>query len=327
MTRVANIDVIVTVICLIIVVTLTPFILIIYSTMHTNIDSYVLEQANKRAVDAAMSMLQDSSDVNIVGNFDVDPDVAYDMYLKIYTSNLYTDSEEARNTLNASSPVTLVAVNDGVYVKDFSGSDSVSYFTNKIPYAYSVSGTEYYVADTINGSNILLVDGVNNSYKVIGDSRPLNDGDPIIGGALAGEPNIAEHSVANVTSQIIDMVHYSLATNNSGGSRDRYLALPSEMSEGLLQDITAFRGIIFLNYIDDFSFGNYLGVSSFSLANSQLTLREPVGVDSSGYYKPMSAYGFLTSADIPDSMKVFTSEYEAAKNGYYPSPSYYDDLQ
>lgn len=322
-----------------------------FSQIPVERSKYQLDYALQSASDAAILELQDKSQLTPSGNTNADPEFVWDVYKYTFLRSLNIYSEANMENLEVSFPTSVIAVNDGYYMRllvdeqTTHGTEKKYRFTQKIPYARTtqvasvttdgqnnlalsgIVGSQLtipigtVVADTLDGSNIIAYkegvtadDGSNRQYQIY-----QTDGNKLktaLGSA---------HDVVDINKMLLEAIDYSMFYNGGQTKNGATLAVPDEVSDELLSPSVSFVGPTIFVLSDNLSIKGRSYFNYFSVGASQV-------VDARNYYcytrNGWRYYSTLNPELFPGSdystvEQIYRTATEAAINGYSPDPTHY----
>lgn len=322
-----------------------------FSNVPVQRDKYQIDYALQSASDASIQQLQDTSQLTPSGNIYVDPEFIWKTYKYTFLRSLNIYSQANMENLEVSFPTTVIAVNDGYYMRMLvdeqttNGTEKKYRFTQKIPYARTtqvatvttdghnnlplngVVGDERIipigsvVADTMDGSNIIAYkegltasDGSRRQYQIY-----QTDGNKLktaLGSA---------HDVVDINKMLLEAIDYSMFYNGGKKKNAATLAVPDQLSSDLLSPSVSFVGPTIFALSDSFSLKGRTFFNYFSVGASQL-------VEARNYYcytrVGKKYYSTLNpelnaGAGFAAVEQIYRTAQEAAMHGYEPDPMYY----
>jgi hypothetical protein len=322
-----------------------------FSNVPVQRDKYQIDYALKSASDASILQLQEKSQLTPSGNVYVDPEFIWKTYKYTFLRSLNIYSQGNMDNLEVSFPATVVAVNDGYYMRMLvdeqttNGTEKKYRVTQNIPYARTtqvatlatdgnnnlpldgVLGDEKIipagtiVSDTMDGSNIIAYkegltasNGSSRQYQIYQtDGNKLK---PALGSA---------HDVVDINKMLLEAVDYSMFYNGGKNKNGATLAVPDQLSGQLLSPTVNFVGPTIFALSDSFSLKGRTFFNYFSVGASQI-------VQARNYYCYTRAgvkyYSTLnpelnSGAGYAAVEQIYRMAQEAAIHGYQPDPVYY----
>lgn len=294
-------------------------ILMISFTQYQGLAMYELSEIMLRdcadsANDAAMEFALSEAVVDAVGNISLDIEEVWYTYKANFLMAMNLYSERNMELFEAYCPATIIAVNDGYYMRmrtlvtNSSGVQEVAYvFSQKIPFARK--NGSLLISDTMDGTNIYYYDtGVGSSEQVYVYDASVSD--------IAGL-----HDTGAIATELMRAMDYCIALENESMSTGLWDAntfyVPSELTDELLYNTVTFEGFTMLNLIQGFDMKGTKPIDYYTITNTQI-------VDAIDYlcFSLNGEFYYLSSAyELPSGSSILTStstREQAALKGYSP---------
>ena len=297
----------------------------------TEMHEIMVAAAANSASDAAVFASRRVAHVDLYGRTTLDPEFVWAEYKRTFLRSMNLFSLENMERFESYSVATIIAVNDGYFVRmrtvDYnhpSGSpQAVFRWSQKIPFARQVNhnGVDVVVADTMNGAYIfgLVLSGMGAGQPMVwGNDVPVPD----VRGGIHDSRAIALELI-QVMDYLIEVENASL-TNNLWDRQRFYI--PMELIDTLYYATVSFEGLSIINLIQGFDMLGGGPVDYFTISNTQLVeARQYVCfVDDDGMwlYRPLHD-GSVINANDPRVIIVVPTREQAARLGFFPDPAYY----
>lgn len=286
----------------------------------TEMSEIMVRDCADAANDAAIQEALRTVNSDIYGKVTLDVEQVWDVYKHTFLSGMNLYSDRNMEIFEGYCPATIIAVNDGYFVRlrtmDYaheSGVPQPTYaFSQKIPYAREV-GNEI-VADTMNGLYIYSYLQSGGAVMLRGEDIPLESEE---GGI---------HDSSAIALELIQAMDYCIEVSNSENSNTLWdtqrFYIPKELIDTIYYDAVTFEGIAMFNLIQGFDMKGSKPIDYFTMANTQIVEATHYLCFERGgekYYRP--AKSALVSGET--FLDTVTTKRMAAINGYSPDPRYY----
>ena len=292
---------------------ISAFLLALVLYNYTATDEFYkvqLQDISDSACRGAMKIIQLEGDIDTLGNVEINPEIPWKIYKKVFTSSLNRENSNDEATLENSIPAVLIGTNNGYYTYIQNSNKDERVFSPKLPYAYKKdnASTDVYVVDTLNGENILLYSPEGKSKLYTNDASNL-------------------HDTKRISQKFIDAINYMLNVNSVGEWGTDTYYIPTDMEERIKYPVVPFKGVTFMIILKDYHLFPGHSINLHTVSNSQLTLAEAVvcykyNNSNLKYYASYhNAKNLIENKEIKVD-RVLTSRSKAASKGYNPDPKF-----
>lgn len=320
------------------------FSLVSYNQKATvEMQEIMINDWSNSATDAALHLAKRVSNIDLYGRVTLDPLEVWDEYKACFlrAANIY--SIKNMTLFEGYCPATIIAVNDGYYMRMRVNSDSswewdaassswietpgkVRYaWSQKIPYARG--DAQHYWADTMNGAYIF---GYNRggSLSVLdpahGGTRTVDPGSFVLGneGVIMPDQAGGYHDMQAIALELIRAMDYMVSAENlsvtSGVWGKQHFYLPTEFVNQIQYEAVTYKGFVLMNLIQGFDMLGNKPVDFYTIAATQLveatqfvcwTAGNSYGAK--GYYRPV----YLNHPKFGNTMDTYGGRMSAVPTG------------
>lgn len=275
----------------------------------------MLRDCADSANDAAMEYALSEMTTDVFGNAVINPEEVWYTYKSTFLSAMNLYSDRNMDTFEAYCPATIIAVNDGYYMRMriLDSNDEPAYiFSEKIPFARAEG--DNIVLDSMDGSRTYDYNNASGGSGMVTVNEPSNDG------------TTKWHDSVAIATEIMQAMDYCITLENESIHTstfvDNMFYVPSQLLDTLYYDTVTFEGFTLLNLIQNFDMKGGKPLDYFTITSTQIVDSTQYVCYTSGtnkYYVDSKLWDRTgENGTGADAIKIVSSKEEAALLGYSP---------